>query len=468
MPVPSEELPILEALVNIRNRLTALKKDRSEYVRAQDVLNIFSAVIKQVTKLNDLRDTRDAKSAAADSSTTSSGSPSSASAPADFLEPDQANRLDTTLNDVFQLLSLFFLTIGKSRESPASYCQLATMKQLLDHMNESGIYTENDLAPFQTRLTELREIIVSSDNPAALTKLLLKKHNDCQKMVDVLVKGLSRLSHELVPIHQRLITIRRQLAAIYSKPTAKMNKADIEVLKEELRTIDSKRVDGKFLGPGGSSVPEGQALLAGILSNNFDLCEEIAARGEDVAPPLKLIYDRLSEMRAQLERLTLTHRWTLRETDLYNYQISLQEIDSMRVDGRFVDSEGNKPDGQLVLLYLLRRCYGLIYRLMASSEPIAEELMPIANKLSTVKRCLTELSRYGGPYSTRDLYPYQLALSQIDAIRVDGKFMGASGDVPEGQAILHATMSECHEIIQSLKEEMEQQQGEEERGVLSS
>lgn len=41
------------------------------------------------------------------------------------------NRVDTTLNDVFQLLSLFFLTIGKSRESPAAYCQLATMKVTL-------------------------------------------------------------------------------------------------------------------------------------------------------------------------------------------------------------------------------------------------------------------------------------------------------------------------------------------------
>lgn len=44
-----------------------------------------------------------------------------------------------------------------------------------------------------------------------------------------------------------------------------------------------------------------------------------------------------------------------------------------------------------VLLYLLRRCYGLCYRLMASSEPVSEELMPIANvslSLSPVRRLL--------------------------------------------------------------------------------
>jgi hypothetical protein len=41
---------------------------------------------------------------------------------------DSENRVDTTLKDVFQLLSLFFLTIGKSREAPATLCQLAAMK----------------------------------------------------------------------------------------------------------------------------------------------------------------------------------------------------------------------------------------------------------------------------------------------------------------------------------------------------
>lgn len=38
------------------------------------------------------------------------------------------NRLDTTLADIFNLLSLFFLTIGKTRECPATYSQLASMR----------------------------------------------------------------------------------------------------------------------------------------------------------------------------------------------------------------------------------------------------------------------------------------------------------------------------------------------------
>lgn len=44
----------------------------------------------------------------------------------------------------------------------------------------------------------------------------------------------------------------------------------------------------------------------------------------------------------------MTHRWSLRETDLWNYSLSLQEIDKMRIDGKFIDAEGNIPVGQYV------------------------------------------------------------------------------------------------------------------------
>jgi len=85
---------------------------------------------------------------------------------------------------------------------------------------------------------------------------------------------------------------------------------------------------------------------------------------------------------------------------------------------------------------------------MSSSEPISEELMPVANKLATIRRCLNEVLKFGGPFSARDLYPYQLALAQIEAIRVDGKFPARDGSLPEGQAILNAHLSESYEMIE--------------------
>ncbi|TFK98345.1 hypothetical protein BDV98DRAFT_613811 [Pterulicium gracile] len=431
-PVAQEELPILEALINIRNRLTALKKDRGEYIKAVDVNSLYQAVVKQVTKLNDVRDD----------------------------QTKYNNRVDATLADVFSLLSLFFLTIGKTRDAVAAYSQIASMKQILNHMSESGVYNESDLKPFERRLHDLRQTVQTdathSKHVEALTKLLERQLNECDTIVTSLQDSLEERSEELVPISQKLVTLRRQIVTLAAKPG--FHKSELKPALEELRKIDSQRVDGKFMGPGGV-VPASQAFCSSLLEDCFEIVQELKAQEESkhVASSLKPIRDRLQDLRGELEGLVLTHRWSLRETDLWNYSLSLQEIDKMRIDGKFVDSDGNRPGGQYVLLYLLRRCYGLIYRLLSSSEPVSEELMPIANKLTTVKRCLNEVLKHGGPFSPRDLYPYQLALFQIDSMRKDGKFIGTDGSIPEGQGILTAHLSECHELIEMLKESMDEE-----------
>ncbi|KAF9531718.1 hypothetical protein CPB83DRAFT_848609 [Crepidotus variabilis] len=432
-PVPQEELGILENVIQIRNRLTALKKDRGEFIKASDVNQLYQQVVKQITKLNDVRSDVNIYN----------------------------NRLDTTLADVFSLLSLFYLTIGKTRDAPATYCQIASMRQILNHMNESAVYNETDLAPFHKRLAELRQIVQqdaeSNKHPKAITKLLERQLNETDAVVKQLQDSLSVLSPELQPVHQKLVTIRRQLVALAAKEGSQ--KAELKPLLEELRKIESTRVDGKFLGPGGV-VPASQAVCSSLLEECFDIIQEIKAHedSKNVGSSLKPIYDRLNEIRAELESLVMTHRWSLRETDLWNYSLSLQEIDKMRVDGKFVDSEDNRPPGQYVLLYLLRRCYGLIYRLLSSSEPVSEELMPIANKLTTIKKCLNEVLKYGGTFNARDLYPYQLALFQIDSMRKEGRFVGTDGSIPEGQGIINANLSECHELVELLKESMEEEE----------
>lgn len=93
----------------------------------------------------------------------------------------------------------------------------------------------------------------------------------------------------------------------------------------------------------------------GILEDCFEICHDITVRNDEVPMTLQPIYDRLSEINGQLEHLVLTHRWTLRETDLWNYQVTLKEIDRLRVDGKFVDSEGKQPEGQLVSWLVCRK-----------------------------------------------------------------------------------------------------------------
>lgn len=55
-------------------------------------------------------------------------------------------------------------------------------------------------------------------------------------------------------------------------------------------------------------------------------------------------YDKLIEIRNQLDRLTMTQAWSLRETDLFMWQRKLDRIDDSRRDGNFFDAEGHPAD----------------------------------------------------------------------------------------------------------------------------
>jgi len=100
--VPSAEQPVLEKLIQLRQRLQLLNKDRTKYIRSQDVLAIYEALIEQVQKLNTVREHP--------------------------VKKEETNRLDTVLDDVFQLLSLSFMAVGRNYSSPSVYVQAATIK----------------------------------------------------------------------------------------------------------------------------------------------------------------------------------------------------------------------------------------------------------------------------------------------------------------------------------------------------
>ncbi|ANB11718.1 hypothetical protein AWJ20_4539 [Sugiyamaella lignohabitans] len=278
---------------------------------------------------------------------------------------------------------------------------------------------------------------------------------------------METISPELTPVLQKLVYIRREIMAIGSRPKFSAN--SLKPLLDDLRAIESTRVDDKFVGADGKPIESGQSTVNGILEKCHTLINDFLAHEDHVAEELKPIYNQLVEMKGTLEGLLITHRWTLRETDLYFYQKKLQEIDDLRVNGVFRvgdsgdgtaassdDPSAPPPKGQSILLYLIRRCYAIIYKLLESSEPVSEALTPIHNQLTTTRRCLLEVKRMGGLSSARELYPYQMKLASIDNLRVDGKFM-VGNTIPEGQGMLNALLSECFDICYELKVEMDEQ-----------
>lgn len=53
-------------------------------------------------------------------------------------------------------------------------------------------------------------------------------------------------------------------------------------------------------------------------------------------------YDVLFRIRNELEKLSITQAWSLREADLFDFQRQLDKIDESRVNGNWLDDEG-KP-----------------------------------------------------------------------------------------------------------------------------
>ena len=125
------------------------------------------------------------------------------------------------------------------------------------------------------------------------------------------------------------------------------------------------------------------------------------------------MYDVLVGIRNDLEKLSLTQAWSLRETDLYDYQRQLDKYDEHRINGNFYDENGKPADlwTQRTFLYLIRRSHAYIYSLMITSEPVSEALLPVYNQLRTLKRCLLEVKDNGGVSSVRELYPYSMKVS---------------------------------------------------------
>ena len=51
---PQEE-PILNDILNLRDRLLLLKRDKSTYIKSQDILGLYDHVVDQVHLLNRIR-----------------------------------------------------------------------------------------------------------------------------------------------------------------------------------------------------------------------------------------------------------------------------------------------------------------------------------------------------------------------------------------------------------------------------
>lgn len=424
---------IVGRLEEIRGQLQNLKKDRSTFLKSSDVHEMFKELKEQVRKV--------------------------VAIPND----ERTEKLNGCMHDVFQLMSLALLTVGLNRTAPANYAVLATLQRLLEHLDEASTYTDADIEPIRQRLKEVRSILQKSredDSEDYFTSMEIiqfieQKLAYCENLLSRVEQGvLSLKSESLKTTLQKLVLLRREILSVVAR--SNFNSHQLKPLKEQLAKLQKDLSNDEANYKGGDKV-----TLDKLTAMCQKLLDEYSSKNKDdiIDDSLKAIYNQLVELKGTLENLLVTHRWTLRETDLYFYQKKLLEFDNMRHNGSFwtniddKDSQEKPPKGQIVLLYLIRRCYGIIYKLLEYSEPVSEALTPIHNQLSTVRQCLLDVKNMGGLSSTRELYPYQMKLASIDQLRSEGKFM-VGDTIPEGQGMLNSLLSECFDICHELKVDM--------------
>ncbi|KAH8697151.1 hypothetical protein BGW36DRAFT_449743 [Talaromyces proteolyticus] len=425
VPLDPREQPILEQLLRTRDALLLLKQDKSSYIKSRDVLPLYEEVIGRVETLNSIRKERDRRLT--------------------------YNRLDYVLDDCFQLISLLFLTVGRNNEAPATYSLATTVQRLLDHLQEAGFFSAKDLESIAKTLDNMREVLEHGKETHSphLLILLESRIEQCQISLDNLHKSLELLAPDLVSLHETLVSILRSTSAANTR--SKFSASEVLELQERLREIQIHTEDGKIVGSDGQ-VLSGQEVVKTLWDRCWRWTEIVLERKGQIDERFQEQYSRLLEIKNQLERLSMTQAWSLRETDLFQFQRKLDRIDEARVNGNFIDATGQAADlhAQRTLLYLIRRSYAYIYALLIASEPVSEALLPIYNQLQTLRRCLLEVKDSGGVSNARELYPYSMKLNSIDNMRVDGKFY-IGNDIPEGQGSVNALLAECYEIAYELR-----------------
>lgn len=129
------------------------------------------------------------------------------------------------MESCFQLLSLFYLTVGRNNEAPAAYALTSTIKRLLDHLTESDLYSAKDLESISSTLTKLATLL---NEPADgedsekqhwpyLVEMVKNRVELCQATTAKLQQRLERFGECLLSKHERIISILRSISLANTK-----------------------------------------------------------------------------------------------------------------------------------------------------------------------------------------------------------------------------------------------------------
>ncbi|KAJ3097867.1 hypothetical protein HDU97_004487 [Phlyctochytrium planicorne] len=337
------------------------------------------------------------------------------------------------------------------------------------------------------------------------------------KLVRQLQEFEPAVSPRLYPLENRLLNIVSTLTAFKQALVAGalIDPIELRIIQEHVRDIDSKRIDGKFIDEtDGNTIPEGQAILTGLLEEAYDLIHDClleidAQRGADPVEEVDALLDRVAEVReivagymsrSQQRKLEAD---TKKDTDEKKEDAKTEEElhkanagsllgsssaalsalrDTLGEGYSYIRNTAGKLEEGIAttvskntsrLVSAARSGLSSISHLLGSVDPVDPSLTNIHNRLLSLKTALLTLRnkrdaeeaiRFAGGMGDSsinqhvdngrriEIRTHVAELDEIDALRDEetGDFVNSEGYAPKGQGVLKSLYEECYLIAYDL------------------
>lgn len=169
-----------------------------------------------------------------------------------------------------------------------NYDKLLKIRNQLEQMNLTQAWSlrETDLYSFQRQLDRVDESRVNGNfigadgRPADLhaQRTLLYLLRKSYAFIYQYIISSEPVSEALLPIYNQLLTLKRCLHEV-KRSGGVDSPRELYPYSMKLNSIDNMKRDGKFMV--GNDIPEGQASVAALLSECFDLAYELRSEADE-------------------------------------------------------------------------------------------------------------------------------------------------------------------------------------------
>jgi chromosome segregation ATPase len=199
----------------------------------------------------------------------------------------------------------------------SSYLHCTKLSNEVNNAKETGLFTLVEISELHQKLVKIKDAFANCKVHGDAVylnhafKAFRQRIEGCEQGIQELKTELESISSALQPIHSRLVEIKRELQQLLGRknPHA-FSLFEVQVLQDEVREIDSARIDGKFMTKDHAVVP-GQASVIFLLESCFDDIHELVASKDPVDSEnlLRDVYEDLIKTKARLEHMVIYSRW---------------------------------------------------------------------------------------------------------------------------------------------------------------